>query len=86
MALIVRRRPELAREIVWVERPFAKGNLIVVRVVQRARERIRGAEPESSGVAALEFDNVYSTDIMLGVRWKFGCCGGGPAPMPVALK
>jgi opacity protein-like surface antigen len=44
------------------------------------------AYDKSSVVDALEFDNVYSNDIMLGVRWKFGCCGGGPAPMPVALK
>lgn len=23
----------------------------------------------------LEFDNIHSSDIMLGARWKFGCCG-----------
>ena len=44
------------------------------------------AYDKSSVVDALEFDNVYSNDIMLAARWKFGCCGGGPAPMPVALK
>jgi opacity protein-like surface antigen len=33
----------------------------------------------------LEFDNIHSSDIMLGARWKFGCCGG-QSPMPVALK
>ena len=41
---------------------------------------------DNSGTAnGLEFDNIHSSDIMLGARWKFGCCGG-QAPMPVALK
>jgi opacity protein-like surface antigen len=39
----------------------------------------------SSAGDGLEFDNIHSSDIMLGARWKFGCCGG-QAPMPVALK
>ncbi len=41
---------------------------------------------DGSGTAnGLEFNNLHSSDIMLGARWKFGCCGG-QAPMPVALK
>lgn len=44
------------------------------------------AYDRSSVVDGLEFDNLYSNDIMISARWKFGCCGGTPAPMPVALK
>jgi opacity protein-like surface antigen len=32
----------------------------------------------------LEFNHITSNDVMLGVRWKFGCCD--QAPMPVAFK
>jgi opacity protein-like surface antigen len=32
----------------------------------------------------LEINHITSNDVMLGVRWKFGCCD--QAPMPVAFK
>jgi opacity protein-like surface antigen len=40
----------------------------------------------SSTAKGPEFNDIHSSDIMLGARWKFGCCGGqAPAP-EVALK
>ncbi len=42
---------------------------------------------DGSGTAeGLEFEDIDSHDIMLGVRWKFGHCCGQPAAMPVAFK
>ncbi len=40
----------------------------------------------SSSYKSLNINNITSNDVMLGVRWKFGCCGAAPAPMPVAFK
>jgi opacity protein-like surface antigen len=33
---------------------------------------------------SFKIKDITSQDVMLGMRWKFGCCG--PAPMPFALK
>jgi opacity protein-like surface antigen len=40
----------------------------------------------SSSYKSLNINDITSNDVMLGVRWKFGCCGAAPAPMPVAFK
>jgi opacity protein-like surface antigen len=39
----------------------------------------------SSSYKSLNINDITSNDVMLGVRWKFGCCSQ-PAPMPVAFK
>ncbi|ODA67579.1 hypothetical protein A7A08_01613 [Methyloligella halotolerans] len=42
---------------------------------------------DGSGTAdGLEFEDIDSHDVMLGVRWKFDHCCGQAAPMPVAFK
>jgi opacity protein-like surface antigen len=33
---------------------------------------------------SFRINDITSQDVMLGMRWKFGCCG--PAPMPVSFK
>jgi opacity protein-like surface antigen len=38
----------------------------------------------TSPITSLEINHITSNDVMLGVRWKFGCCD--QAPMPVAFK
>ncbi len=41
---------------------------------------------DGSGTAdGLQFNNIHSNDLMLKVRWNFGCCQAAPMPM-VALK
>lgn len=44
------------------------------------------AYDNSSSYKSLNINDITSNDVMLGVRWKFGCCGAAPAPMPVAFK
>jgi opacity protein-like surface antigen len=39
----------------------------------------------SSSYKTVEIEDIMSHDLMLGVRYKFGCCGG-QAPMPVSFK
>ena len=52
MPLIVRRRAVLAAQVVRIDRPVRERNLIVVRVVERLRQRVGRAEPERARRAA----------------------------------